>query len=253
MSRPAKTRIRQSFERAAPSYDAAAEVQRRICAQLAGGLPAQAPARWLDAGCGTGHALGLLGHRYPDSCAIALDLAGAMLARIAPPCLRVAGDLEALPLADASLDLYWSSLAVQWCDLPRALAEAARVLRDGGALRLASLGPATFHELRTAFAGIDDYRHTLAFHDAAQIARLAEEAGFSGVRLRSTVEIAHFPDLRALLRSVKAVGANQLGAGRRTGLMGRSTLARVEAAYEALRTPAGLPLSYDVILLEATR
>ena len=119
--------------------------------------------------------------------------------------------------------------------------------------RTASLGPAIFHELRTAFAGIDDYRHTLAFHDAAQIARLAEEAGFSGIRLRSTVEIAHFPDLRALLRSVKAVGANQLGAGRRTGLMGRSALARVEAAYEALRTPAGLPLSYDVILLEATR
>ena len=39
MSKPSKARIRDSFERAAPTYDSAADIQRRICAQLADGLP----------------------------------------------------------------------------------------------------------------------------------------------------------------------------------------------------------------------
>ncbi|MBT9523588.1 MAG: malonyl-[acyl-carrier protein] O-methyltransferase BioC, partial [Dechloromonas sp.] len=39
MTRPSKARIRQSFERAALTYDSAADIQRRICTQLADGLP----------------------------------------------------------------------------------------------------------------------------------------------------------------------------------------------------------------------
>ena len=53
-----------------------------------------------------------------------LDFAPGMLRRVGTHCCRLAGDLEHLPLAAASIDLYWSSLAVQWCDLRRALAEA---------------------------------------------------------------------------------------------------------------------------------
>ena len=39
MTRPAKARVRQSFERAAPTYDSAADVQRRICDHLLAALP----------------------------------------------------------------------------------------------------------------------------------------------------------------------------------------------------------------------
>jgi len=61
MSQPSKQRVRQSFERAAPTYDSAAHIQRRICAHLAAGLPNSLDAKLiLDTGCGTGHALGLL-------------------------------------------------------------------------------------------------------------------------------------------------------------------------------------------------
>ena len=131
MSRPSRARIRNSFERAAPTYDAAAVVQRRVCARLAAGLPSTIAARRiLDAGCGTGFALPLLRQRFPEARAIALDFAPGMLHRIDWPCERVAGDVEHLPLAPASIDLYWSSLAVQWCDPARALAEARRVLLD---------------------------------------------------------------------------------------------------------------------------
>jgi len=250
--RPSKARIRNSFECAAPTYGAAAFVQRRICARLAVGLPATITGhRILDAGSGTGFALPLLHQRYPAARSIALDFAPAMLRHIGEPCWLLAGDLEHLPLASASIDLYWSSLAVQWCDLARALAEARRVLADNGALALASLGPATFHELRTAFAGIDAHRHTLAFHTPDEISQLASQAGFVAVDVEKHTEIAHYADFRSLLRAVKAIGANQLGVGRRTGLLSRDAFARAELAAEALRTPDGLPLTYDVITLHA--
>lgn len=250
-SRPTKARIRQSFERAAGSYDGAAQIQRQICDRLAAALPALAAGRLLDAGSGTGYAQPLLQKRFPAAQSLALDLSPAMLQRIGMPCGRLAGDLEQLPLADASIDLYWSSLAVQWCDLAKALREARRVLRAGGHLALASLGPATFHELRHAFADVDSFRHTLPFHSPREISRLAEAAGFSRASVDSATRIAHYADFKTLLRAVKAVGANQLGDGRRPGLMSRSAFQRAAAAYETLRVSAGLPLTYDVIYLSA--
>ena len=252
-TRPSKARIRASFERAAPTYDGAADIQRRICTQLADGLPAIAPTRLLDAGCGTGFAQAELQVRFPDAHCVAVDLSPAMLKRISSPCCRIAGDLEHLPLADASLDLYWSSLAVQWCDLATALREAHRTLRPNGLVALASLGPATFHELRHAFADVDHHRHTLSFHSADEIRKIAVNLGFATVNPKKGTKIAHYADFKTLLRAVKAIGANQLGDGRRTSLMSRATFMRAEAAYEQLRTPAGLPLTYDVIYLYASK
>jgi malonyl-CoA O-methyltransferase len=251
-AKPSKARVRQSFDRAARSYDSAASVQRLICQQLAAALPANCnPAKLLDAGCGTGYALPLLQARFPEASMLALDLSSAMLQQISAPCHRLAGDLEHLPLAAASIDLYWSSLAVQWCELPQALAEARRVLRIGGQLALASLGPQTFHELRHAFAGIDSHRHTLAFHAPADIERMATQAGLVAVDVQNSVKIAHYPDFTSLLKAVKAIGANQVGDGQRTSLMSRGAFSRAEAACESLRTPSGLPLTYHVITLTA--
>lgn len=252
MTKPPKHRIRASFERAAPTYDSAATIQRRICRQLSSGLPESLRvSRLLDAGCGTGFALPLLQQRFPTAHSVALDLSAGMLRQIAAPACRLAGDLEHLPLADGSFDLYWSSLAVQWCDLGQTLAEARRVLRPRGHLALATLGPETFHELRTAFADADDYRHTLHFHGAAEAGWLAASAGLAAVDVQKGRETAWYPDFKSLLRAVKAIGANQIGSGRRPGLMSRAAFARAEAACESLRCANGLPLSYDIIYLHA--
>lgn len=254
MTQPLKHRIRQSFEKAAATYDSAAQVQRRICGWLANGLPAGVAAGIvLDVGCGTGYALRLLRERLPTARLIGVDLSPAMLANVEPPAHRLTGDAERLPLADATIHLYWSSLALQWCDLDTALLEARRVLREGGHMAVATLGPGTFAELRTAFSAADTYRHTLAFLAPEEIAARLNAAGLPDHRIDRRPQVCHYPDLKTLLGAVKAIGANQVGAGRRPGLMSRSAWQRAEAAYEALRQPGGLPLTYDTIIIHAQK
>jgi malonyl-CoA O-methyltransferase len=190
--------------------------------------------------------------RFPDRTRYrSRFLTGHAALRSPPPAGRAVGDLEHLPLTSQSIDLYWSSLAVQWCDLPKALAEAHRVLSSSGQLAIASLGPHTFHELRHAFSEVDAHQHTLGFHTPEEIGHFAQAAGFVAVDVKNSLKIAHYADFKTLLKAVKAIGANQIGDGRRTSLMSRAVFMRAEAAFETLRTPAGLPLTYDVVTLTA--
>lgn len=251
-----KTRVRASFERAAGSYDAAAVLQKEVCETLLADFALLPPlpenAQVLDAGCGTGYGARLLRARWPSAHILAADFAPAMLVHArqsSDACC--AADIEALPFADRSFDLWWSSLSIQWCAIDQALAEAARVLRDGGRLALSTLAPTTFHELRTAFATIDGYRHTLSFNEPAAIGAALIRAGFSNITLRCETRTLHYPDLKTLLRAVKAIGANTVGAGARSGMMGRVAWQALEATYERQRTAAGLPVSYEVVLAYA--
>lgn len=254
-TRPTKARVRHAFDTAAPGYDAAAQVQREVSDTLLDGLLAHGPGvqpRWvLDAGCGTGYGAQALQRAYPNARLLRLDFAPAMLAHPAPG-MPLCADLETLPLADASVDLYWSSMALQWCDLQRALGEAARVLAPGGVLALSTLGPQTFAELGQAFAQVDTHPHVIAFQTPHAVQILADRAGLCTVALERTRHTAWYPNLRSLLRAIKGVGAHTVPE-RRSGLLGRRAWTRVQDAYEALRTPQGLPAHYDVLTLIATR
>lgn len=249
-----KQRIRESFERAATTYDSAAVVQRQVCDRLLEAFDqsicaGDIPTRILDAGCGTGYGASLLRARWPAVQITGVDFAPAMLSLAQRDTdLCFAADIEELPFAEASFDLWWSSLTIQWCALDTVFSEAARVLRPGGRLALSTLGPDTFNELRLAFSGIDQHRHTLPFNEPDYVERALVNAGFGRIILRREKHTAHYPDLKTLLRAVKDIGANNVGAGARSGMMGRHAWQQLEAAYEHHRQAAGLPASYDVIL-----
>jgi malonyl-CoA O-methyltransferase len=242
--------VRASFNRAAGSYDAAAALQRRVCELLLAALDEPAPTRVLDAGCGTGYGRSVLAHRWPGLQVTAADFAPAMLAAAGG---GICADIEALPLRADCFDLYWSSLTVQWCDPVRVAAEAARVLKPGGRLAISSLGPGTLRELDQAFAGRDAHRHVLEFSPANDLAAACRAAGMDEVRLEQRPLRMHHENLASLLRELKALGANQVGGRRRPGLMGRAAWRAVEARYEALREPAGLPATFEVILCTARK
>ena len=245
-----KRLVRLSFDRAASRYDAVAALQRRVCDLLATALPEDAPGRILDAGSGTGYGKALLRRRWPDSECIAADFAPAMVAASGG---GVCADVEALPFAAAAFDLYWSSLTLQWCNADRTFAEAARVLAPGGRLLLTSLGPGTLVELRSLFAGLDRHRHVLNFVPPERLVMAGRAAGLSEVRVEVRRLTHYAPDLRTLLGELKALGANQIGDGRRPGLMGRGHWRALEAGYEKLRATQGLPITYEVLLCRASK
>lgn len=252
---PIKQRVRESFDRAASTYDDAAVVQRRVCARLVEILPAELSLRRiLDAGCGTGDGARRLRERWPQAHITGVDFAPAMLARAQHAYARcVVADIEKLPFPEASFDLWWSSLSLQWCAATAVFAEAGRVLPAGGLLAASTLGPETFHELRSAFAQIDSHRHTLPFSSPEAIGAALAAAGFGGVRLWRERHTLFYPDLKSLLRAIKAIGAQNVGEGGRSGMLGRQSWQRLEAAYEAFRQPAGLPASYDVVFVLGER
>jgi len=247
--------MRTAFGRAAPSYDASAVLQREVAERLLERLDLirLVPKTVLDAGCGTGHAMRALRKRYPRARVLGLDLSPAML-RVAQRQRGwwrreqlVAGDVERMALADQSVDLIVSNLTLQWCDLSRAFAEFGRILRPGGTLLFTSFGPDTLVELRTAWQAVDDSPHVHAFIDMHDIgdalvrARLAEPV-MDVERLTMT-----YPDVYALLRDLKALGAHNVTTGRARGLMGKTRFRRFREAYDALAVDGRIPASYEVV------
>lgn len=129
--------VRDGYDWWAPGYDEQPnqilEIEAPIVREILRGLPVGVA---LDAACGTGrHAayLASLGHSV-----IGVDRSLGMLARArekVPQGQFYEGDLQALPLADDSVDLVVCAIAlVHFPDLARPFEEFARVLRPGGQL-----------------------------------------------------------------------------------------------------------------------
>lgn len=157
-----------------------------------------------------------------------------------------------LPLADASVDVMFSSLMLQWCDPPDdALAEIRRVLKPGGFFAFTTLGPDTLRELRTAWQeadrAADDYSHVNHFLDMHDIGDALVRAGLSEPVLDVDRIQLTYPDALALMRDLKAIGAHNVTAGRPRGLVGRARLQRMQEAYEAFRKDGKLPATYEVV------
>lgn len=250
------TTIRTSFDAAAADYDAVAvvqaEVRRRLLERLE--LFRVQPRRILDAGCGTGHGTRALLRHYRGAQLVALDLAPGMLkaARSRRPWLRrldaVCGDAAALPLADASVDLVFSNLMLQWCNQPdRVFSEFRRVLRPGGLALFTTFGPDTLKELRAAWRAADGHTHVSRFIDMHDLGDALLRAGLGEPVMDMEHLTLTYPDVRSLMRDLKTMGARNATSGRNRGLTGRRRLAAVEEHYERFRSDGRLPATWEVV------
>ncbi len=124
-------------------------------------------------------------------------------------------DAHALPLADASVDLIWSNLALHWFAAPeRAVGEWYRVARPGGLAHFSFFGVDTLAELRALGARM------MAFHDLHDIGDLLAAAGFADPVMDSERLTLTWAGPQALLGDLHALGGNALR-GRFRGLLGR--------------------------------
>ncbi|MGE0485068.1 MAG: malonyl-ACP O-methyltransferase BioC [Gammaproteobacteria bacterium] len=252
-----KRRVAQHFASAAPDYEDHDALQREVATRLVERLDYVNidVERVLDIGCGTGRLGRLITPRYRHSLIVESDLAVPMLQHARSRAPRwfsrhrhVCADAERLPFAPGRFDLVLSSLALQWCEnLPEVFAGTRRALRDGGLFLFTTLGPDTLRELRAAFAASSATAHVNRFIDMHDIGDLLGHAGFADPVMETEYLTVEYPDVLALMRDLKGIGASNARNDRARGLFGPRRLRAVTAAYEQHRRHGQLPATYEVI------
>jgi malonyl-CoA O-methyltransferase len=255
---PDKRWVGRSFGLAAERYDGLAGLQRTtalaLLTRLFGRMAATEPGHILDVGAGTGYPTRYLLEHWPGAQVIALDLAEAML-RVAGQRLsrhvslhRIVGDAESLPLADESIDLVFTNLALQWCNPPEvALKEFFRVLKPGGRLAFSTFGPATLQELRTAWATVDRYTHVSHFPGIEQYRHSLAQAGGVDCELLLTPRHLKYPAVMGLMEELKGLGAHNMTRDRPRHLLGKSTWQRMIRAYEAQQAGGDITATFEIM------
>jgi len=252
--------LRRAFNGASAAYDSAAIIQRRARVELLDRLQYAKldPQIVLDLGCGTGHASRALARRFKSAHVIAMDLAVNMLREAGRHSgwlrrfSRVCADAFGLPLPDASVDLIYSNLMLQWCDdLDAVLAEFRRVLKPQGLVTFTTFGPDTLKELRAAWAAVDERTHVNHFIDMHDIGDALVRAGLAEPVLDVERLTLTYNDTLSLMRDLKTIGAHNVTAGRSRGLTGPRRMQAMSAAYERFRAAGQLPATYEVVYGQA--
>lgn len=259
-------RVRQCFEAGAARLPGQDFLARESASRMAERLPyiRHSPQRILDLGCGHGPDLPLLTQQYPQADCLGLDITlpllrharpqtsiwQRLLPRQAGPALLCA-DASKLPLASASVDMVWSNLLLHWLPDPApALRELQRVMRSGGLLMFATLGPDTFSELRQALPGA----HLHQFIDMHDLGDALVQAGFAEPVMDMQRITLTYPDVDSLLRELRAASAGNARGDRPRGLGRRGDWQTARQALETRRQPDGrLALSVELVFGHAWR
>ncbi len=246
-----QARVAHAFSRAAPRYDVLATAQRQIGEMLWDSLPPHA-FNVLDMGCGTGFWTQRLAERYPQARLTGLDIAPGMLdqarQRYGESIHWQPGDAAALPFGKHAFDLVLSNLAVQWCrDIGAVMEELCRVLTPGGQAHITTLLPGTLEEIAFAWQRPEALLQT---PDRASVERAIGESGLTIAHQAATVERFYYPDLQAVMASIKGVGAQ---IARPQATLSRNDVAAAQARFEQLRQPEGLPVSYHCLTLHLAK
>ena len=256
-----KLAMKARFNRAAMTYGEHDFLQKEVVLRTLQQLDyiRITPRSIIDLGSGTGTASRILIKKFKKASIFQLDIAVSMLkhaqAQIKLPRRwfekkrMVCGDIERLPIANNSVDLAFSSLALQWSMQPDVcFREIRRIMKPGGLFLFSTLGPDTLRELRQAFAAISDTPHVNGFLDIHDVGNLLSSNGFSDPVLEADRITVEYDDLRSLMKDLKGVGASNVSQQRSRGLLGKQKLMKLREQYELFRVKDKLPATYEVII-----
>lgn len=160
------------------------EVVYQYCADMCAGQDV------LEAGCGEGYGAALLASGARRVVAVDYDAATVAHVRVRYPAVEVLeGNLAALPVADASVDVVVNFQVIEhlW-DQPQFITECLRVLRPGGLLLMSTPNRITFTP--GSDTPVNPF-HTRELN-AAELAELLTGGGFE---LRTMSGVFHGPGL----------------------------------------------------------
>jgi NADH dehydrogenase [ubiquinone] 1 alpha subcomplex assembly factor 5 len=195
--------------------------------------------RALDLGCGDSYLSARLRERGIEM--IAAD-AGFAFARAGG---GIQCDEDRLPFGDGAFDLIVSVGALDTVnDLPGALILARRALRPDGLFLAAMAGAGSLPHLKAAMLAADEAEGGTAprIHpqiDVRAAGDLLVRAGFTLPVVDTQGVDVRFPDLFALVRDLRAMGATNLLTARSQRPIGRFGLAAAAAAFAATAEPDG--------------
>ncbi len=165
---------------------------------------------------------------------------------------------EALPFADASLDLVVSLVALQWCeDLPGLFAQVRRALRPDGLFLACFVGGRSLHELRAAFAQAEAETtggaspRVIPFADVRDAGALLQRAGFALPVADVDTLVVRYTSILDLMADLRAMGATNPLTERARKPLRRATLFRAAEIYaERFADPDGrIRATFDLVWL----
>jgi malonyl-CoA O-methyltransferase len=251
-----KSQVAQSFGLAACDYDHFARLQQYVGYELLKMAPplSMDDAVIIDVGAGTGFFSVELQRRYPNSHALALDLSEGMM-RVASErvaTVPIVGDAESLPIRSSTVDLVFSSLAIQWCNSTlTAFNEFYRVLGPKGYLLFSTLGAQTLNELRKAWSEVDSHSHVNDFMSFDDVLISLEHANFEVLEFRRELISSRYSDVMSLMKELKGLGAHNLTQDRPRQLMSKRSIKKMLLAYPKSRPEAQeeyVEASFEVIV-----
>lgn len=225
--------VRRHRDRAAPGLSASDFLFRESGARLLDRLDdvTRDFPRALDLGCHTG----LVSH-WKIGGLVQCDLSTAM-ARAA------AGNGRATFVADASLDLVVSNLALHWVnDLPGALIQVRRALKADGLFLASLFGTDTLKELRAVLLEAEADvaggagRRVSPFTDVRDAGALLSRAGFALPVVDADTITVTYADMFRLMADLRAMGETNAVRERRKHVSRRDVFTRAAELYAARHT-----------------
>lgn len=239
-----KKQARRAFSRHGGGGDLFAEIARRLAARLdeIGIEP-----KWIVDIGGDGEKMAA---RYPNARVLAADFAAPRLRR-RPRVYPAVADAEHLPAGDSTADLVWSNLCLEWTDMQKSLAEAARVLRPKtGLFVFSTLGRDTLREARAVFGG-----RVHEFMDMHDIGDMLSGFGFAETVLETEHLTLTYRAPADALREVHAAGCGFALTSRSRGLTGRRAweLSLAEYGRRFCQADGKIAATYEIIYAAAWR
>jgi malonyl-CoA O-methyltransferase len=218
-----KHKVACGFDKAASGYNNLAKMQQEIAdygLSMLANMNISHAQCIVDIGCGTASSLEKLAstnrQQNMTQQIIGLDISMNMLRQANENASRhqqtkftaINGDAERLPIQSSSVDVVYSSMAMQWCDSPHAvLNEISRVLQARGKALLCILTGESFSDLHKAWqhiglpSRVNQFHHKQLWLDAAHNVKAKVE--------HSTKQFTSYHEsIIDMLSSIKRIGAN---------------------------------------------
>jgi malonyl-CoA O-methyltransferase len=255
-----KTKIKTCFNRAAQTYDDHCHLQTKIGKRLIKRTKRYATGhcRIIDLGCGTGNITKKLVETLNYQKVIALDHAEKFLQvakRLALAVPILLADFDAIPLADNTIDLVFSNMALQWSlDITITLKEISRILSTQGTLIFSIPVLGTFHELLESQRLLTMKALEERFLNNEILVNYVINSGYQIIEMGQKNITFYFDRISQLVSSIKNVGAtykkDSVGP-----FLAKNYFSDLEKIYlEQFGTVnKQLPLTYSIVFVIAKR